>query len=622
LPRIFERFHRVAGAKGRTIEGTGIGLALVRELVKLHGGSIAAESEVSKGTTLTVTIPFGTEHLPQDKVRAEGDASSIAAGSGAFVEEALRWLSDGTAHGYRDGGSSAVGSSPVESAHDAVNRPAGAGVERVLLADDNADMREYAARLLGERCQVVTVSNGEEALKSAVTDPPDLILSDVMMPGLDGFELLRELRARAETRTIPVVLLSARAGEESRVEGLGAGADDYLIKPFTARELLARVAAHLSMRKRRMEAEEALRESRATLQSFYDSSPFLMGVIELEREDIVAIYVNAATARFFGSERIPEQTGENLGIPREIDALWVKHYRQSQAEGRSIRFDYEHPRDEGACWLNACVNFLGYGPSGRPRFSFIAEDITERRRNEALLRESNEDLRRANADLEQFAYSASHDLQEPLRQVAIYSQLLEKKLANKLDGKTSGYLTYCIEGAHRMEMLITDLLAYCQAAKKSESPMEMVSVGEVLETVKKNLSATFEETGAEIMTSALPVVRANSVPMVHLFQNLISNALKYRSEKKPQVSITATEEADHWRFSVEDNGIGIPKEFQSQIFGIFKRLHDRTEYPGTGVGLAICQKIVERYGGRIWVESEPRCGSTFFFTLPRAAYEH
>ena len=215
--------------------------------------------------------------MPKDKVRSAEASRSATPEADAFVAEALRWLSDGTA--------------PTPMARRRRrSRPAGARVERVLLADDNADMREYVTRLLGERYQVVTVSNGEEALQSAVTEPPDLILSDVMMPGLDGFGLLKELRARAETRTIPVILLSARAGEESRVDGLGAGADDYLIKPFTARELLARVAAHLAMRKRRMEAEEGLKESQATLQSFYDSSSFLMGVVELEGDEIVPVY--------------------------------------------------------------------------------------------------------------------------------------------------------------------------------------------------------------------------------------------------------------------------------------------------------------------------------------------
>ena len=441
-----------------------------------------------------------------------------------------------------------------------------------------------------------------------------------MMPGLDGFALLNELRARPETRTIPVVLLSARAGEESRVEGLGAGADDYLVKPFTARELLARVAAHLSMRRRRVEAERALRESQATLQSFYDSSPFLMGVAEVENENIVPIYCNSATAAFYGTteESILQQTSEELGILPEIDALWIKYYRQSQSEGHAVIFEYEHPRPGGACWLSACVNFLGDGPGGCPRFSFVAEDITERKSSEALLQRSNEELRRANADLEQFAYSASHDLQEPLRQIAVYSQMLEKKFGSTLEGKASQYLGYCIEGAHRMEMLLNGLLAYSQVTRTSDLPSQPVDVGEVLESVKKNLSTTIQETGAEISASALPVVHGEPVPLVLLFQNLVSNALKYRGKEKPRVKITATRGSGHWLFAVEDNGIGIPKEFQNQIFGIFKRLHSRAEYSGAGIGLAICQKIVERNGGRIWVESEPGSGATFFFTLPYA----
>jgi signal transduction histidine kinase/CheY-like chemotaxis protein len=617
LPHIFERFHRVEGARGRTIEGTGIGLALVQELVKLHGGSVRVESQVSRGTKFTVTIPLGKEHLPADKIREPGTSVASVARPERFVEEGRFVEAERFAE-------EAIRRSPGESVPVDGDRtlPGGrghannAGVqrERVLLADDNADMREYVTRLLSGRYQVSAVSNGEEALRSAVADPPDLILSDVMMPELDGFGLLTELRARAETRTIPVVLLSARAGEESRVEGLGAGADDYLIKPFTARELLARVAAHIGMHRRRLEAEEALRESQATLQSFYDSSPFLMGVTELDGDEILPIYVNAATIECMGAE------GGGGGVPQAVKELWLTAYKGSQAEGSFIRFEYEHPRAAGTCWLNCCVNFLGIGASGRPRFSYVAEDVTDRKRNEELLEQSNRELRRANADLEQFAYSASHDLQEPLRQIAVYSQLLEKKFADRLQGKGLQYLGYCIEGAHRMEMLISGLLEYSQVSRPSDSPAGRVNVAEVLEIVKKNLATTIQETGAEVTVGDLPTIHGHPAPLVHLFQNLVSNALKYRGKKRPRVSIAAAHEDGHWCFSVEDNGIGIAPEFQTQIFGIFKRLHDRSEYPGTGIGLAICQKIVERSGGRIWVESELGRGSTFFFTLPRASH--
>ena len=612
LPHIFERFYRVAGAKGRTMEGTGIGLALVQELVKMHGGSITAASEEGMGSTFTVVIPLRSEHLPKEKVKTTRDEIVTPARLDSFVTEALRWLPDDLA----DNGSHEpdnrlpLSAPPVQEA---------ASLERILLADDNADMREYVARLLSQRYRIITVANGTDALKAALSEPPDLILSDVMMPGLDGFRLLEELRARPETATIPVILLSARAGEESRAEGLGAGADDYLIKPFTARELLARIGAHLSMSRRRKAAEQALKETQNTLQSFYDSSPFLMGVAEIEGESLVGIYGNSAAASFLGSaeREIFNRTGEELGLPHEISALWIERFRESQTQGRAVRLEYEHPRANGDCWLSACVNFLGCGPTGRPRFSFVAEDSTERKKNDERLRQSNNELRRANADLEQFAYSASHDLREPLRQVAIYSQLLEKKYGDKLEGKGSQYLEYCVEGAHRLEMLISDLLAYSQATLTADVLLEPVDIYQVLDTVKKNLSTSIAETAAEISASSLPVVYANSVPLVHLFQNLISNALKYRSKKQPRIEIGAAEDGSYWRFSVQDNGIGIPQEFQTQIFGIFKRLHNRAEYPGTGIGLAICQKIVDQYGGRIWVESEPGHGSTFYFTFPR-----
>jgi signal transduction histidine kinase len=607
LPHIFERFHRVQAAQGRTIEGTGIGLALVQELVKLHGGTISVESELGTGSIFTVSIPLGSSHLPAEKVRTSAAVDRMESRAGTFVEEALRWLPAG---------------SPSLNGFEDLNyisfRGPLRGGERILLADDNADMREYVRRLLGASFQVSVASNGEEALALALAEPPDLILSDVMMPELDGFGLLAEIRKRPETSTIPVILLSARAGEESRVEGLDAGADDYLIKPFTARKLLARVGAHLSMRKRREEAERAVKESQATLQSFYDSSPFLMGIAELEGDEITTLYGNRATSQYFGMDLQAgiRLKGPEMGVPESITRLWIENYRLSQTGGQAVRFEYEDPKPAGRRWLSATVNYLGDPAPGRSRFSYIIEDITEKRRADELIHRSNEELRRANSDLEQFAYSASHDLQEPLRQVAIYSQLLEKQYGAQLQGKALDYLAFCVEGARRMQMLISDLLAYSQADKTAPSS-ELVDVNEVIAEVTKNLAASINETGAILSVAPLPKVHGDPVPLTQLFQNLISNAVKYRSNRTPEIAVFATQDGDYWRFAVQDNGIGIPAEFRTQIFGIFKRLHDRRAYPGTGIGLAICQKIVERYGGRIWVESEVGQGSTFLFTLPR-----
>ncbi len=238
LPRLFERFHRIAGTRARTHEGSGIGLALVHDLVRLHGGRVEVASEVGVGTTFTVLLPTGHHHLDPERIAPASAARPPRSNSETFVREALRWMPDGDAAPER----SAPGAAP--------EAPRG----RVLVADDNADMREYITRLLRARWDVEAVGDGEAALAAARRDPPDLVLTDVMMPRLDGFGLLAALRRDPATRSIPVVMLSARAGEESRIEGLQAGADDYLIKPFSARELLARVDTHFELRRVRDEA--------------------------------------------------------------------------------------------------------------------------------------------------------------------------------------------------------------------------------------------------------------------------------------------------------------------------------------------------------------------------------
>ncbi len=255
LPRLFERFHRVEGTRGRTIEGTGIGLALVQELVGLHGGAIDVQSEIEQGTTFTLAIPFGSAHLPSGHIDGAPTFRSTAAGAGPYVEEALSWLRH-EQHGSRPAAPADVErQSPPQHKHTAATRARA----RILLADDNADMRAYVVRLLSTNFDVETAEHGESALHMAQQSPPDLVLSDIMMPRLDGIGLLRALRADQRTCGIPVILLSARAGDEPRVGGIEAGADDYLVKPFGARELLARVETHLRLAQMRRRTEERLR---------------------------------------------------------------------------------------------------------------------------------------------------------------------------------------------------------------------------------------------------------------------------------------------------------------------------------------------------------------------------
>ncbi len=231
-------------------------------------------------------------------------------------------------------------------------------------------------------------------------------------------------------------------------------------------------------------------------------------------------------------------------------------------------------------------------------------------------RKTNEDLRNANEDLNQFAYSASHDLQEPLRILSVYSQLLERDYGHHLDGRAREYLGFLVDGSKRMQMLLRDLLAYIQVAGGTAGQSSIVDAASVVETVKENLKKRIAESGAVIQYDSLPRLRMEEVHLLQLLQNLIGNAIKYRSEAPPHIELSAERNGSEWLFRVKDNGIGIPPRYRSQVFGIFKRLHTREQYPGTGIGLAICQKIVERYGGKIWVESEDTGGSTFCFKLP------
>jgi len=956
LARVFERFHRVEGARGRTFEGTGIGLAMVSELVKLQGGSITLQSQVNRGTTFAVSIPFGTAHLLEEKIETARAVQPHASVAEAFAEEALGWLPE----------TPGQGADKVAAAGKTAPR------ERILLADDNADMRSYLKRILGERYEIQTAANGEEALEQAINSPPDLILSDVMMPRLDGFGLLNRLRARPETKTIPVVLLSARAGEESRVGGLEAGADDYLVKPFTARELLARVGAHLAMARVRKEATESLATSEGRFRTLANSAPVL---IWLAGTDQRCIWVNEPWLNFSGrtmeedlgegwtelmhpedlpdclatygqcfetlqpfsvESRLRRHDGEwrwmlNHGIPlfsqrgeftgfigscvditdrkemeRELQllldasgtllaspheanvtqtilsvaqrfvaadgyAIWrqtgpdvwtatatiglsdgyerttrqraarpglqpefqafsdieqaplLAHRLETyRAEGiRSLLtvpmtlhgtlsgtlvFYYRKPHDFtdretrlAATLGNLTAAALGtsdlyerqkalrtvaeetahrtefLGVAGKalassldyqltltkvaelavPFFADwcgvnivddkgvmrrlvlrhagvkaeVARDVQKRfpaARNPAVrlavrtrksqliaeisdslltqhvqqpqhrtliqslglrslicaplvargrtlgvltfataesarrytsedvalaeelahrvalavdnarlfadvarerervqkanqtLRSANQALRRANDDLEQFAYSASHDLREPLRTVAVYTELLKRHFGDKIDSKAEIFMRYTIAGARRMEALMKDLLSYVQAARGVDEEPPPVDSNQVLGITLSNLQTAIQESGVSIISDHLPRVPVHSVHLEQLFQNLIGNAIKYRSDAPPRIEIGAVRSSHEWTFHVRDNGIGIDPQYARQVFGIFKRLHSSESYSGTGIGLAICQKIVERYGGRIWVESELGKGATFCFTLPAA----
>jgi PAS domain S-box-containing protein len=337
LPRLFERFHRVADARGRSGEGSGIGLAMVRELVGLHGGTIDVDSTPGAGTTFTVTLPLGTAHLPADQLaEPAADAPAVSPAAVPFVTEALRWLPDGDA---------------ADLAPPPRSPAASSG--RVLVADDNADMRGYLLRLLGPHYDVRAVPDGRQALDAALADPPDLVVSDVMMPELDGIGLLAALRAEPRTARTPVVLLSARAGEEAAVEGLTAGADDYLVKPFSAQELLARVGAHLELGRARRAAEEQFT-------AMADLAPALIWVAD---PDGRRVFVNRGWTEFTGRPA-REEVGDGWaqGLHPEDRERYAEVVAAARARREGWEVDVRLRRADGTYhWLLERAAPIGAG---------------------------------------------------------------------------------------------------------------------------------------------------------------------------------------------------------------------------------------------------------------------
>ncbi len=247
--------------------------------------------------------------------------------------------------------------------------------------------------------------------------------------------------------------------------------------------------------------------------------------------------------------------------------------------------------------------------------SLRIQDITERKVTEEKLRMFSAELQRSNQELEQFAYVASHDLQEPLRAIAGMVQLLQQRYQGKLDERADEYIQLTVEAATRMQKLINDLLAYSRVGRR-DNQFERIEIDKVLKSALANLTVAIRESEAVVTHDPLPTLVVDSTQLAQVFQNLIGNGIKFRGDRPPEVHIGALELDDAWRFEVRDNGIGIEPQYYERIFQIFQRLHGRNDYPGTGIGLSLCQKIVENHGGRIWIESEAGQGSRFYFTIP------
>jgi len=363
-------------------------------------------------------------------------------------------------------------------------------------------------------------------------------------------------------------------------------------------------------------AEAALRESEERFRQTFELAGSGMAHVGLDGR---FARVNRRLCEILGyrAEELIGKSVKEISHPedRNLTDAARDRVRAGALEVADFEKRYVH-RDGHTVWVDLTVA-LARDAQGAPLYEIaVFDDITERKHAEAALHAAHEELKRSNAELEQFAYVASHDLQEPLRMVSSYTQLIQRRYGDKLDGDAKEFMHYVVDGAARMKQLIEDLLAYSRVGTKGKEFRD-IELEAALKRAVTNLRAAIEEAGAAVTWDPLPRVRGDDGQLAQLFQNLIGNALKFRGAGVPRVHVSAAEQEQEWEISVRDNGIGIEPQYFERIFMVFQRLHTKGEYPGTGIGLAICKKVVERHGGAIWVTSQPGAGSEFHFTLPK-----
>ena len=610
LPHIFERFYRAKGSKGRSYEGSGIGLALVQELVKLHGGMVSVKTEPGRGSAFTVSIPFGSAHLPSGRIGAARTLDSATTGTAAFVEEALRWLPRGEDISDDHEISATLGV-------DATRTPAGNSKARVLLADDNADVREYVRSLLAAKYDVETANDGEAALHAAFQRTPDLIVSDVMMPKLDGFSMLKALRADERTATIPVILLSARAGEESRVEGITAQADDYIVKPCLGPASWWRASKlHLALSRLRRETERAVRESEERFRALvtassdvvYRMSPDWTELRQLRGRDFIAD---------------TEEPSSNW-LQRYIhpdDQLRVMDAINEAIRTRSV-FELEHRvlRVDGSLgWTFWRAIALQNANGEIIEWFGTATDVTERKRTEeALLR--SEKL----ASVNRMAVSMAHEINNPLEAV---TNTLYLARTNADDPEfVRRYLDIADDELKHISHITRQTLGFY---RESSAPA-MVSVNSIMDSSLDLLQKKIQARGAHIEKQYDGDVKVVAVAgeLRQVFSNLLTNSLEAIEERgaiKLRVSRSMCVNTGQIRIrvTVADDGKGINAVTLPRIFD---PLFTTKEATGTGLGLWVSKQIIEKHGGSIRVRScyaaphssgnRARRGTAFSIVLP------
>jgi signal transduction histidine kinase len=601
LPRLFERFHRVEGIRARTHEGSGIGLALVKELVGMHGGTIGVTSAVGTGTTFSVEIPRGHAHLAPEHLADRTFRGTDPGATTTFVEEARRWIPDDP--------------EPAETARSTA--------PRVLVADDNADMREYLRGLLSARWSVQTVGDGRRALEAARRSRPDIIVSDLMMPELDGAGLVRELKADPELRTVPVILLSARAGEDAHAEGLAYGADDYLVKPFSGRELVARVSSQLELAQARAGNDLRWREMMGVLRH----APVAIALLTLPERRYEL--VSDAHVKMLGRDVTGCTMDEaHPGIAPEL----LAEFRRQQDRVLATREPLSLPHlprampDGTMRWFDAV-----WGPwidgAGRPRgIVSISLDVTERVRDRREADETRERIEHSEARLrraltlrDEFLGMASHELRTPLTTIGLETDALLRSLRE--GGTDSPAVQRWIRSASkvrrqskRLEQLVESMLDVVHA-EAPENVHTDIDLFELAGDVVVQLQEASERARATVRLAGEPVTgRWDRGRLRRIVSHLVTNALKFGEDRAIEVRVEPAHRSA--RIVVIDRGIGIAASDHERIFGRFERAVSSQSYGGFGLGLWIVRELVDAMGGSVRVDSGLGRGARFVVEIP------
>jgi PAS domain S-box-containing protein len=638
IPQLFARFHRVKGARGRSYEGSGIGLAFVQELAKLHGGGIRVESEVDSGSTFIVTIPLGNDHLPAERIGPGRALASSGARSEAYVQEALSWLSG--AHDI----SGEIESAPLLSspAPIASSEPGTGRRPRILLADDNSDMRDYVKRLLRPQYEVEAVSDGETALKRARENRPDLILSDIMMPRLGGFGLLEAVRGDQSLQTVPVILLSARAGEESRVEGLDAGAEDYLIKPFSAQELLARVRSHLAIarsRQQSVELEHKLRLDAELLASIVASSDD--AIISKSLDGIITSW-NKSAERMFGYTA-KEAIGQHitLVIPRDRHAEEAEILGRLRRGERVDHFETVRMRKDGTTFdLSLTISPIKDSTGRVIGASKVARDVSERKKIENDLRQSEERFRKLSETLDAEVRVRTKQLEERhtdiLRQAELLRQLAHRLLQAQDDerrriarelhdsagqtltvlgmnlsqlvqkaGRTSPHLA---TDAEKIQQTVQQLHREIRTASYLLHPplLDEAGLASALTWYIEGLGQRSDlEIRLDIQADFGRLPRDMELLTFRLVQECLANIHRHSGSKTAAICIAR--QTDQITVEIRDSGKGMSPEKLAEV-----------QTRGSGVGIRGMRERVRQFNGKLDIESDSS-GTRVFVSIPAPA---